>query len=83
MEKRDMSKLKYSNVQAGDLLVTDGGFTCLKKEQITPVRQCKQKQKPYINCRKGKHYLDEQVDDDGYLVGLRAIVDSDLVKDTG
>ena len=59
--------MKLSEVQPGDVLIADGGFTCIK-----PGAQLVVADDLSIPCACGKHFLDGQVDfDDGdTLVGL-------------
>lgn len=61
-------KTNISDITEGDLLVTDGGFTCISKNQTRPVK--KDEEGLFINCLNGKHYLNGQTDDQGNLVGL-------------
>lgn len=52
--------MKLSDIKAGDVLVADGGFTCLREGQ-----QCEVKTDDkglYIGCDEGSHYLDGQTD---------------------
>lgn len=65
--------MKYSDVQIGDRLVADGGFTCLPKDKLVTVES--DGDGPFIRCSAGKHFLDGQTDDAGELIGLRAAAD--------
>ena len=56
------------DTKVDDILITDGGFTCLPKNAHLTVKE--DKDGLYILCRAGKHYLDGQLDDKGNYVGL-------------
>lgn len=56
------------NIKRGDKLIADGGFTCLKPGAKRTVFI--DGGKPYICCDHGHHFLDGQMDAEGYLVGL-------------
>jgi len=62
--------MKLSDVKQGDVLIADGGFTCLKEGQRCAVQS--DSNGLFIPCNEGKHYLDGQVsfDNKGELVGL-------------
>ena len=63
--------MKFKDIKEGDVLVADGGFTCLKQDAECLVR--KDDEGFYILCGQGsdaKHYLDGQEDSNGDLVGL-------------
>lgn len=61
-------KLRLTDVKPGDILITDRGFTCMDKGQHLTVRLSRHGL--WIPCRVGRHYLDGQEDEDGFLVGL-------------
>jgi hypothetical protein len=51
---------KVADVKVGDILVTDGGFICIRKG-----RRCRVHEDDgglYIRCSAGHHYLDGQID---------------------
>lgn len=64
-----MSYAKLSEVVQGDILITDGGFTCMKaderKEVFVGENDCL-----YILCDEGEHYLDGQLDEGDEYMGL-------------
>lgn len=55
--------IKLDDVKPGDVLIADGGFTCLAENARCEV--LKDHYGLYVNCDEGKHYLDGQLDDDG------------------
>lgn len=59
---------KLTDLQVGDIVLTDKGFTCLPQgEHIVKVRDGLL----YIECKEGEHYLFGQADKEGNLVGVR------------
>lgn len=60
--------LHKSCVKRGDILITDGGFTCIRESTMRRVEQSDGRL--YIKCDDGKHFLDGQCDDEGNLIGL-------------
>ncbi len=64
-------KVKLSEVSVDDVLVADGGFTCLKQGEYLTVYE-NQNGELYVECSHGPHLLDGQVDwDDGdTLIGF-------------
>ena len=68
-----MPYAKFGDTKVGDVLITDGGFTCMKagehvvQEDDTGL---------FIPCTSGKHYIVGQVDDPetGEMIGLTAKV---------
>jgi hypothetical protein len=74
-----------STVKAGDVLITDGGFTCMGNHERKvvksfegPLLHCDAEYakdpfaRLYIDCSDGTHGLDGQVGEDGELIGLYA-----------
>lgn len=59
---------KISEVKAGTRLVTDAGFTCLRRNVRRLVR--KDELGLYIKCSEGNHYLDGQAQGRHYI-GLK------------
>jgi hypothetical protein len=55
-------------LKPGDRLFTDGGFTCMPDGELKIVRR--DENGLYVPCRRGKHYLDGQLDERGRLIGL-------------
>jgi hypothetical protein len=62
--------MKLSELSAGDLVLADDGFTCLKTGAYTV--QADETGRLFIPCDEGHHYLDGQVDfdDPELLVGI-------------
>lgn len=62
--------MKLSELSAGDLVLADDGFTCLKAGAYTV--QADKDGRLFIPRDDGKHYLDGQVDfkDQEHLVGI-------------
>lgn len=55
--------VKLKDVKRGDVLKTDGGFTCMREGVLKKVRQGRDGQL-YVRCgRDGRHVLDGQADD--------------------
>lgn len=59
-----------STVKTGDVLITDGGFTCMGKHARRTVKIDDTSGDLYVDCDDGKHFLYGQTGDDGELVGL-------------
>ena len=64
-------KIKLKDIKVGNILIADGGFTCLKEGQKCEVMY-KKGLGLYIECNEKQHFLDGQTDFDTgeYLVGL-------------
>lgn len=59
--------MKLKDLKAGDTVIVDGGFTCMKpghKEVLSDNGGL------YLGCDEGVHYLVGQEDEDGELIGL-------------
>jgi hypothetical protein len=69
MTEPQTAPLKFADVKAGDRLVADDGFTCLRHDEVVTVAACANGL--YVPCTSGSHYLDGQEGDDGALIGLR------------
>lgn len=68
-----MQKVKLSKIKPGDKLIADGGFTCMKENDVKTV--FKASDDPvygglFICCSHDRHYLSGQLDSEGFLVGL-------------
>lgn len=61
--------MKIIDVKAGDRLVADGGFTCIRNGQVGTVVRTKDGALA-IPCDAGLHCLDGQTDEAGNLIGL-------------
>ena len=66
-----MNGVNIEDLQAGDVLVADGGFTCLKEGQHVHVER-RDSGELFVRCSEGKHLLEGQLDFGGNktLVGL-------------
>jgi hypothetical protein len=53
-------------------MMTFGGFSCIAENKIVEIRR--DLGGLYFTCSDGKHYLSSQVDQDGYCLGLTAIL---------
>ena len=53
--------INFADVKVGDVLVPDGGFTCMREGTQRLVREDPHNGL-YINCDDGKHFLDGQRD---------------------
>jgi hypothetical protein len=62
-----MTKIKLSDLKAGDTIIADEGFTCM---EAGPKKIHAADDGLYIRCEHGRHYLAGQLNDDGTLVGL-------------
>jgi hypothetical protein len=60
--------MKLTDLNPGDRIKTDGGFTCLPEGSIRIVR-CDNGHL-FIKCREGGHYLAGQIGDDDELIGI-------------
>lgn len=60
-------RVRLEDVNPGDTLVCDGGFTCMGPGQRTVERDA---DGLFIRCNNGEHYLEGEVGCDGYLIGL-------------
>jgi hypothetical protein len=59
--------IRLRDVNAGDVLVADNGFTCIH-QGLYEVKE--DSGRLYVDCRDGKHFLDGQDDGDGILIGF-------------
>lgn len=59
---------KASEVNVGDTLEADGGFTCLCEGDRKPVMK-NVDNRLYIECNEGKHFLEGQ-EENGVYIGL-------------
>ncbi len=67
-----MKYAKFSKVKEGDILITDGAFTCMNPNSAKVVkRKLGLNGGLYIDCREGGHMIDGQLDERGFLIGLR------------
>lgn len=62
---------KLTELKEGDRVKTDNGFTCME----AGVRKVKEKGGHlYIDCDRGQHFLEGQLDKKGNLVGIRKVL---------
>ena len=59
------------NVRPGDILIADGGFTCIQPGARLTVQRCDRLLELYVPCADGKHFIDGQLDEDGRFVGFQ------------
>jgi hypothetical protein len=60
--------MKLSQLNAGDTVTTDSGFSCMKHGAHTVKSD---DGRLYVECSHGKHFLDGQEDEEGAdLVGI-------------
>jgi len=57
-----MFVLPVEQVKIGDILIADGGFTCLQDRQECKVQETDGEL--YVACTAGFHFLDGQLNDD-------------------
>lgn len=62
--------MRLCEVNAGETLKADGGFTCVVANQDVII-EADAKGELFFKCADGRHYLDGQVGDDDRLIGLR------------
>ena len=67
-----MAYSKLFAIREGDFMVTFGGFSCIAGETIVVIRR--DSGGLYFACADGQHYLESQVDENGFCVGLTALV---------
>jgi hypothetical protein len=78
MQREIIMNVKFDDVKAGDILISDGGFTCIRKNARCIVREHTPGGALYIPCDHGVHYLDGQLDHStGELVGLSKAPDNE------
>jgi len=62
--------VKFSDVKEGDVLVADGGFTCIRKGAELTVSS-RFSDGLFVPCDEGEHYLDGQLNyETGELIGF-------------
>ena len=60
--------VKFADVKVGDVLVADGGFTCMPAGLRTV--EVDEAGHLFIPCAAGSHYLNGQLNENDELVGL-------------
>jgi len=53
-------------------MVTFDGFPCVAGNTIVPIER--DETGLYFHCAEGKHYLQRQVDSEGYCLGLTSLI---------
>ena len=61
------SRVHYDDLYVGLIVDIDRGFNCMPAGSKTVL---KNEGGFFVTCEEGRHYLDGQKDDDGYLVGI-------------
>lgn len=61
--------LMLKELKSGDVLIADGGFTCLKEGQEVTV-QADDDGELFFPCVNGRHWFNGQIDDEGAVIGL-------------
>lgn len=66
--------VKVKEVREGSTVEADAGFTCMREGDRRRVRRDRVSNELWIKCKKGRHYLQGQVSDDGkYYIGLSLV----------
>ena len=68
----DVNGREYAHVvevSAGRILVADDGFTCIKTGALLVV-ESDDAGHLFVPCSHGRHYINAQLDRDGYYIGL-------------
>lgn len=71
--------LKFSDVKAGDVLLPDGGFTCIEGGDARKVLEDGAGEL-FVACAGGRHYLKGQADENGVLIGLTRAEQSEVAE---
>jgi len=66
-----MAYSKLFAIREGDYMVTFGGFSCIAVGTIVFISR--DSGGLYFDCADGKHYLESQIDENGYCLGLTAL----------
>lgn len=66
-----VENVKLDQLKKKDILLVDNGFTCMNEGKYLVKID---KKGLYVRCIQGKHYLDGQIGDDGFLVGMKRII---------
>jgi hypothetical protein len=67
-----MAYSKLFAIQEGDCMLTFGGFSCTGPNVIVQIYR--DQAGLYFVCADGKHHLESQLDQDGYVLGLTGLV---------
>ncbi len=68
-----MAYSKLFAINEGDYMITFSGFSCIGANVIVQIKR--DHAGLYFDCADGRHYLDSQVDAEGYCLGLTAMVE--------
>jgi hypothetical protein len=60
--------LMLKDLKAGDVLIADDGFTCVKSGEV--ILEADEDGELFFKCSGGGHWLNGQVADDGSIIGL-------------
>lgn len=64
-------KLKFIDIRAGDTLIADGNFGCIKAgATLQVIKHQDDSETLAVPCSLGHHILEGQVDEKGYVVGF-------------
>jgi len=69
---KHMAYSKIFAIREGDFMVTFQGFACIPGNTIVAIQG--DGAGLYFQCSEGKHYLQRQVDSEGYCLGLTALI---------
>lgn len=62
--------MKLGDLQLGDKIIADDGFTCLQEGEICLVEEALEGK--FVQCSEGRHYLSGQEEDEtGILIGFK------------
>ncbi len=62
-KEKIMYVIPENEVNVGDILIADGGFTCLQSGEECEVKM-DERGELYVDCEVGEHFLDGQLNDD-------------------
>lgn len=62
--------LKFKELNVGDTLVADSGFTCMSKDEKKQLF-VDEYGDFYVTCTHGKHYMDGQIGNNFEIVGFK------------
>lgn len=83
---------KVEEVKEGMSLIADGGFTCLHDGDVLTVQKHPELAAAnpdlpwlalFVPCSDGRHFLDGQIDDDGFYVGFKLAPEMEIVSEIG
>ena len=60
--------IRFGDLQPGDYIRADGGFTCIPEGAVLQVQG--QHQLLWVACTHCRHYLDGQIDEAGIIIGF-------------